>query len=211
MNPKEGLICSLTGEKANFSGECSDFTKDENVKDYSGIDDIKLEPKDIQSNLSFEELEELKMDQNLPMAIMAGLITGFIGALIWAGISVLTLYQINYLAIGIGAGIGIAIRYFGKGLDTIFGVVGALIALSSIILGNVFTIIGLIANEEGVGIMEVMTWIDFTYIPELLIETFDPRDLLFYGFALAMGYKFSFRQFSTNELDDFRKRKIQAH
>ena len=31
MNPQQGLICSLTGEKATFESECADFKKDETV------------------------------------------------------------------------------------------------------------------------------------------------------------------------------------
>ncbi|NME71278.1 hypothetical protein HHU12_25155 [Flammeovirga aprica JL-4] len=210
MNPKVGLICSLTGEKATFNGECPDYNLDETKKGYSGVEDMELAPEEIKARLSMEDLEELRLEQNLPMGLIAGIITGLVGSLVWSGISIATLYQINYLAIGIGVAVGISIRYFGKGLDKIFGVSGALIALSSIVLGNVLTIIGLIGNEQNLSFFQVLLLMDFSYIPELLMETFDPRDLIFYGFALAMGYKFSFRQFSTNELDEYRRKKIQS-
>ena len=38
MNSKQGLVCKLTGEKATFQNECSDFKHDETVKETPLVD-----------------------------------------------------------------------------------------------------------------------------------------------------------------------------
>jgi hypothetical protein len=44
--------------------------------------------------------------------------------------------------------------------------------------------------------------IDYSLMPEIMAETFSPIDLLFYGLALWFGYKYSFRVFTEEDLQD---------
>lgn len=211
MDIKVGLLCKLTDEKATFNGECHDYTQDENIKDYSNIDDVVLDNDDVQSRLSMEELEELKMEQNLSRGVIAGAFAGLIGAIIWGVITVITNYQINYIAIAIGVGVGYTVSKFGKGLDPIFGICGAIISIGALVLGNFFSIVGFIAASEGLSIVDVFLLLDYSMIPLLFSETFSPMDIMFYGFALYMGYKNSFRKFSSEDIDTIRRNKIQMN
>lgn len=145
-------------------------------------------------------LEKLRMEQNLPMGIMVGLAASIGSALIWAAITVTTEYQIGYMAIAAGLIVGYAVRVSGKGLDTTFGIIGAGLAFLGCVLGNFFSIVGFVANAEGLGYLETLLMIDFAFIPELMSETFNPMDLLFYGIAIYEGYKFSFRQIDEEEI-----------
>ena len=76
------------------------------------------------------------------------------------------------MAVAIGLGVGYSIRTFGKGIDTVFGIVGAAIALLSCLLGNFLSIIGFIANAEGLGYVETLLMLDYSFVPELMAETF---------------------------------------
>ncbi|MBB6464064.1 hypothetical protein [Flammeovirga kamogawensis] len=145
-------------------------------------------------------MEQIKMDQNLPMAFIGGLLAAVIGGMAWAAITVATDYQIGYMAVAVGLLVGYTTRLFGKGVDQIFGILGAALALLGCILGNFMTIIWLVANEQGLSIVETLTLIDFTLIPEIMSSSFSPIDLIFYGIALYEGYKFSFRQLSEVEI-----------
>ncbi|AZQ65392.1 hypothetical protein EI427_24585 [Flammeovirga pectinis] len=145
-------------------------------------------------------MEQIKLDQNLPMAFIGGLIAAVIGGIAWAAITVATDYQIGYMAVAVGLLVGYTTRLFGKGVDQIFGIVGAAMALLGCVLGNFMTIIWLVANEQGMTIVETLTLIDFTLIPEIMTSTFNPMDIIFYGIALYEGYKFSFRQISEDEI-----------
>jgi hypothetical protein len=130
--------------------------------------------------------------QNLPLAIAAGTGAAIIGAIIWAVFTVMTNYQVGLIAIAIGFLVGYAVR-LGNGVDKIFGVTGALLALLGCVLGNVLSLIGFFAKSEQVSFFSALGSIDYSVLPQVMISAFDPMDLLFYGIALYEGYRFSFR------------------
>ena len=147
-------------------------------------------------------IAEVKASQNLPLGFIGGLVAALLGATIWAIVTVVTDYQIGWMAVGIGFLVGLAIRQFGKGIDRIFGIVGAGLALFGCLAGNLLTIAILISQEETVSLVEVLFFLMTTpaVAIELMSLTFSPIDLLFYGIAIYEGYKFSFRQLSKAEL-----------
>lgn len=199
LDMEQGLLCSLTKRKADFEGECRDYNYDETVLEQ--MDDTEaLDRQVAMARVSEKALEKYRSEQNLPAAIGTGVLVGFIGALLWAAITVATGYQIGYMAIAIGAGVGISMRVFGKGMDQIFGISGAIIAIVSCLLGNFFSIVGYNANAEGVGYFEALGMIDVSLIIPAMTETFSGMDLFFYAIAGYEGYKFAFRAFTEKEL-----------
>jgi len=145
-------------------------------------------------------MHRLGMEQNLVMGMLTGLLAAVAGAAAWAVVTVATGYQIGYMAVVIGFAVGYAMRAAGHGIDKVFGVMGALLALFGCVLGNFLSTCGFVAQEFEVGYLEVLQTLDYQYIPELMSETFSPIDLLFYGIALYQGYKMSFRQITKEEL-----------
>jgi len=145
-------------------------------------------------------IEKFREQQNLVGGAAAGFIAALAGAGLWAVITVATGYQIGFMAIGVGFLVGIAIRAMGKGLDKVFGGVGAGLALLGCILGNLFTIVYFVGQAEGMGFFEVLPLLNLAAIPDLMIATFSPMDLVFYAIALYEGYQLSFRQISEDEL-----------
>ncbi len=154
-------------------------------------------------------LDKLKLEQNLPLGIIAGLFAAIAGALVWAVIIVSTGYQIGYMAMAIGFLVGYAIKNTGKGIDKIFGISGAILSLFGCLLGNFLGIVGFVANSEGLSYFKTLTAIDYSLIPELMTASFSPIDLLFYGIAVYQGYKFSFRQIKEQEIIDNATDKVQ--
>lgn len=201
MDVQLGLICSLTGEKAAFTNECSDFNLDDTVK-IELNDTEPLENQDVKVNLSADAYERLRVEQNLPMGVISGLIAGLVGAVLWGLITVATGYQIGYMAIAIGAGVGFSMRHFGKGMDQIFGIAGGLIAVLSCALGNFLSLIGFAAEAEGYGYFETLMLFDYAYFIPVMTDTFGAMDILFYGFAAYEGYKFAFRTFTEKDLSE---------
>lgn len=127
---------------------------------------------------------------SLALATGVGLIAAVIGALLWAMVTVTTNFQIGFMAIAIGFLVGYAVR-FGRGTTTIFGVVGAVLALLGCMLGNVFSLVGFFARQENIGVLTALGAIDYAKIPSIIAASFRPMDLLFYGIAVYEGYRFS--------------------
>ena len=137
---------------------------------------------------------------------MGGLIGGGVGAVLWAVITYVTEYQIGLMAIGVGLLVGLlvgfGIRFFGKGIDRIFGIVGGAISLTSVIFGNFLVSLGFLAIALEVSFIDVLFGSNYARALELMMATFSPIDLLFYAIAVYEGYRFSFRKISKAELLD---------
>lgn len=145
-------------------------------------------------------MEELKAEQNMPMGILAALLGAVLGAVLWALVTVATGFQIGYMAVGVGFLVGYAMRYFGKGIDPVYGYIGGALALFGCLLGNFFTIIGYISSQFGVNVFQALAGLDYGLVPTIMTETFSVIDVLFYGIAVYEGYKFSFRKLTEEEL-----------
>lgn len=154
MNPEIGLVCSLTSEKPAFEAQCPDYENDPNAKTVLLNPDRDLEVDDVLPAVSEEGLERLRTEQDFNKGMIAGVCAGLLGAILWGVVTVATEYQIGYMAIAVGAGVGYCIRYFGKGIDMSFGIGGAVIAVISCLLGNFFSIVGFVANEYSLGYLE---------------------------------------------------------
>ncbi|MEW7278465.1 hypothetical protein ABW636_07705 [Aquimarina sp. 2201CG1-2-11] len=199
MDLQQGLICSLTQKKADFINECRNFTLDPNYQER--FDDTELLENHVMKSLIDDKiLNKLRLEQNYPFGLISGIITGIIGAILWGVISLATGYQIGYMALAIGAAVGLSIRFTGKGVDQIFGISGAVISILSCLLGNFFSIIGYLAHQENLGYLETLVLFDYSLLPAILQETFNFMDLLFYGIAGAQGYKLAFRTFTEKDI-----------
>jgi len=145
-------------------------------------------------------IENLKLEQNLGLGIIGGAVGGLLGAVAWATVTYLTEYQIGWLALGVGFLVGLGVRFLGKGIDRVFGIVGGVIALVSVALGNFLTALGYVAKAYQVSFMEVLQNFDYTMTFELMKLTFTGMDLIFYALAVYAGYRYSFRQMTREQL-----------
>ncbi|MFQ6004144.1 MAG: hypothetical protein ACE5OQ_01460 [Woeseia sp.] len=144
-------------------------------------------------------LENLRTEQSLVNGTVAGIVAAIVGAGIWAVVTVMTENQIGWMAIGIGFLVGFAVRFAGKGIDKVFGIIGAALSLVGCALGNVFAITYFIAINEGIAFTDVLGQLEPAIVFELLISTFEVMDLLFYGLAAYFGYRYAFRQITEED------------
>lgn len=144
-------------------------------------------------------LRSMEARQNLPMAVLAGALASVAGAGLWAFVTMLTGYQIGWMAIGVGFLVGWAVRLAGRGGAMVFGVVGAAFALLGCLLGNFLSLVDGVGAIEGLGFFETLGLLDYAMVPELMAATFHPMDLLFYALAVYAGYKFSFERIDVDQ------------
>ena len=145
-------------------------------------------------------MDRLRLEQNLPIGLLAGFGAAIVGAIAWAAITVATEYQIGYMALAIGLLVGFVIKFTGKGIDQIFGISGAVLALIGCLLGNFLSVIGFLSIAAGLDYFDTLALIELNMIPDLMMDTFSPMDLLFYGIAVYEGYRFSFRNVSEEDI-----------
>lgn len=137
----------------------------------------------------------------MPLGVLAGLAAALLGGGLWAVVTLVTGYQIGFMAIGVGFLVGFAVRQAGKGMTAAFGIVGAGFALLGCALGNLLAVLAMVAENEGIAFFSALGQLDPAMAKELMVATFDPMDLVFYGIAIYEGYRLSFRQISAEELE----------
>jgi hypothetical protein len=130
-------------------------------------------------------------DDNLPLALIAGIVAAAVGAALWAIVTVASGWQIGWMAVGVGFLVGFSIRKLGKGSTVVFGIVGAILALAGCVAGNLLSVVGFISKEEGASFLATLGQVDPPIALNLLIQTASPMDLLFYAIAVYEGFKLS--------------------
>ena len=166
----------------SFHGQPADAVQSPATESQSVAEDARL----------VEYFHRLKSEQNLVAAMVAGCIAAVMGAVIWAVVTVVTEFQIGWMAVGVGFLVGYAVRVMGKGLSSAFGMIGAVCAFGGCVLGNVLSGCGFVAKESELPLAQVVTQVLLQpgVAWELLLATFSPMDLLFYGIAVyeAVSY-----------------------
>lgn len=119
LDMKFGLLCNLTGEKADFVNECKSFKLDEAL--IEKIDNTEaIEHHVVIRKLSVRNITKFRLEQDYTKALITGIFVGIIGTILWGVITISTRFQIGYMAIAIGAAVGFSLRIVGKGIDQIF-------------------------------------------------------------------------------------------
>jgi antitoxin component YwqK of YwqJK toxin-antitoxin module len=196
---QQGILCNLTGAKADFEGSCETF-KDDGTSEIIVNEPIEILDQEAFAHLGEKELNLLRLHQDFYYAAVGGSVAAMLCAVIWAAITVATQYQIAYMAIGVGLGVGYVVQLFGAGIEKKFGYLGGFLALVGCVIGNLLSQVGFIAHEQQFGYFETITYLNFSIILEIMIESFHPMDVLFYGIAVYGGYKMAFRKISTTIL-----------
>ncbi len=144
------------------------------------------------SGAAERKLQEARDNQNLTIGVLGGIAAAAVGAVIWALITALTQYQIGWMAVGVGLLVGYAVRLLGKGVDPVFGVAGAVIALAGCLAGNLLAVVIAVSRQESVAVLTLLSRLTPEITMDIMKETFQPIDLLFYGLAVYEAYRFSF-------------------
>jgi hypothetical protein len=138
---------------------------------------------------------DLFPEKKLLIGGLSGLAAGIIGATVWTVLTVTTKHQIGWMAVGLGALVGFALR-IGNG-GKLFGILGAFLALFGCVLGNYFSLIAFASAEEHVGFFTMLNNADSAKVISAMWDDFLSVSILFYAIAVYEGYKFSVFQPSS--------------
>ena len=128
---------------------------------------------------------------NLVLGIIAGAVAAIVGALIWMGVTVATGMHIGYVAIGIGALVGFAVRFAGKGSTVAFGVVGAGLTLVGCLLGQALALVELAAKDAGTGFVQTLSSVDVGTLMSGTLQSSGPITYFIYAIGIYEGFKLS--------------------
>jgi hypothetical protein len=142
----------------------------------------------------------LRDTQRLMPAVIVGTFASLIAASVWAAIVVFANSQSGWIAIGVGWLVGMAVRLSGRGFEVRFSALGAGLAVLGVVVGKTLGLLGLISRSENIPFWDLLGQLPPNAIPDLVRSSFEPMDLLFYGLAVWMGWKYSRRELSDDEV-----------
>jgi hypothetical protein len=93
---------------------------------------------------------------NLGAAVVAGLVAGVAGAVLWGGFTAVTHLRIGLVAIGVGGLVAHAVTKIGRGRNEQFGVVAAIITLLACAAGDVGSFYLEVSHDTHTSVSTVM-------------------------------------------------------
>lgn len=181
-----------------------EFAREQNLETDDSPRDVELEHELELDQPRFNRyVQELTDNENLFMGVVGGLLGAGLGAALWAGIVVVTNYQLGLIAIVVGVMAGYGVRILGKGYSQKFQVLGGVLALVGCGAGNLLAALAALAKHTKTPFLDVLQRFDPGRIPDLMSATFSAIDLLFYGIAIYEGYKFAANRIPEEKLAEF--------
>jgi hypothetical protein len=130
---------------------------------------------------------------NFFLALLAGLVAAIIGALFWMGVEVGLNLKIGIVAIAIGALVGLAIRFAGRGNGPLFGILGAVLTLAGCLGGEILTVL-YVASSAQQSMLDLAKSTDYIQLVTNIFSKMDPMGYIIYGIGVYEGYKLSMRR-----------------
>jgi hypothetical protein len=127
---------------------------------------------------------------NLILGIGGGIVAALIAAVVWGLISSATHLQIGYMAIAMGFVVAFAVRFAGRGHDKRFAIASGVISLLGCLVGNYLTVCFNVAAKDNADTIAVITGL-LPHFVDVITQTFDPMDLVFYAIGAYFGYRYS--------------------
>jgi len=186
----------MSAEPAQVLNQAGEHIADEIITQPVEEQAITLDPQKL-----MRYMERLRDEQNLMMGLVGGFLGAAIGAVLWAVITVLTEYQIGYMALGVGFLTGIGVKFLGKGIDRSFQIAGAALALFGCLAGNLMVVVIFASLETGLSVSTILAGLTPPLIVDLYAATINVMDLLFYGLAITIGYKYSLQTIPQEDME----------
>lgn len=150
-----------------------------------------------EKKLSNEELEqvfpEITLNPNIVIGTIGGLATSFSIIMIWLVLSNATGSPVSIMLLAIGMAVGKSIRISGAGYSQWYGIVAAIITITSGISGIIISSLGLIAYQQITGISEVFSWLSLNSSVDVLYKNLNPTKILYLFVASFTSYRLAMK------------------
>jgi hypothetical protein len=129
---------------------------------------------------------------NFILALLAGVVAAILGALLWMGVEVGLNLKIGYVAIAIGALVGLAIRFAGHGSGPLYGILGAVLTLAGCLGGEILANL-YAASSPQQSMLDLARSVDYVQMVSTIFSKMDVMSYVIYGIGVFEGYKLSTR------------------
>ena len=148
---------------------------------------------------NYARAKVLLSEQKFRVAVISGAVATILAAGIYASAIVAAGYSASFIAIGLGAIIGLTIQFLGRGIESKFVVLASVLAVVGCILGNFIAGLILLARRLGGFSAEIAEHITPTLFLEFTVSTFRPVYLLYWLIAVAAASYFAKRPLSRED------------
>ncbi len=148
---------------------------------------------------SAEDGGRLVRAQSIRNAVVAGLIAFVLFCLGWVALSSLTGRVFPWMTVVLGAALGLAIRYAGRGVDWRFPALAACMALVGSVLGNVVLAAATTADEFGTGTLDILKAVTTMTWPVFFDEVWNVADGFYAVVAAAFAAFFANRRLTRKQ------------
>ncbi len=125
------------------------------------------------------------------MASIAGLLAAGLGAVAYALYPFIFGMQSDWLAIGVGVLVGMAVSLFGNGRKGVLGIIGAFLSLGSCMTGDVLSAAAVYSFQNKVPFFQILGSLNFFSIIALFQQTADFERIMLYAIAIIIAFALS--------------------
>jgi len=173
-----------------------DFDPDIDVEVRQQVAALEIDPLKYQHYIDVR-----RTNQHLPMAVLAGSIGAFLGAVAWLGLTAFTTLQVGWMAIVIGVVIGGMVRVAGKGIDRDFGLIAAMLTLAGSAAGTLFATCWILSlQSEEAAFADLLASLTPGLVRQIFHGMLTPLNMAYYGIAAVAAYWLGIRRIRREEL-----------
>ncbi len=150
-------------------------------------------------DVTAEDGARLVRKQSLRRAIMAGLITFIVFCIAWVLLASVTGRVYAWMTVVLGAALGFAIRYAGRGLDWRFPLLAAGMAIGGAVVANIVLAASTTAAEYGTGTLNILQAVTSMTWPVFFAEVWNIADSFYAAVAAGFAAFFASRRLTRSQ------------
>ncbi len=127
--------------------------------------------------------------QSLLFGFLRGIFVALIGGWVWAQVTLASEMQFGFIAIFVGLLAGLGVRFFGDPESLLLALVAAVCGFTGILFGNFLSIVGLLAEELDLSMIQVWNDFGFDGLYKLLGTYTTPIDFAFYAVGTIAAFQ----------------------
>ncbi len=134
-------------------------------------------------------------EEHLISGTVAGIFAALVGAGLWMGVAVVSGMHIGYVALAVGAIVGLTVRQVGNGTGMIFGIIGAVLTLGGCLGGEILSVAQLASSAQR-DVFHTLLTLDLSQTVANIFSRYqnNPIMYLIYAVGIFEGYKLSIRK-----------------